>query len=84
MGGSEQRKIEICHIWFHSQAIAMLSRILAEPSQHLSRHDAMLMEVLHDIGKLVVLHIAPEQQLSSLKIMINEGIPSLAAEQTRA
>jgi len=80
LGGSEQRKTEIRHIWFHSQAIAMVSRILAEPSHHLSRHDATLMGMLHDIGKLVVLHIASEAQLNRLKIMIDKGVSSLAAE----
>ena len=80
LGSSEQRKIEIRHIWFHSQAIAMLSRILAEPSHHLSRHDATLMGMLHDIGKLVILHLASEQQLNRLKSMLDEGVSSLAAE----
>jgi len=81
LGESEQHKMEIRHIWFHSQAIAMLSRILAEPSRHLNRHDATLMGMLHDIGKLVILHIEPEQQLGRLKAMIDKGMSSLASEQ---
>jgi len=81
LGANKQRKTEIRHIWFHSQAIAMISRTLAEPSQHLSRHDATLTGMLHDIGKLVILHIESEQQLKRLKTMMDAGTSSLAAEQ---
>ncbi len=81
MGGSEQRKLEIRHVWFHSQAIALLSKILAEPSHQLSRHDATMIGMLHDIGKLVILHLEPEQQLNRLKASIEQSIPVLVAEQ---
>jgi len=81
LGGSEQRKKEIRHVWFHSQAIALLSRILAEPAGKLSRHDATLIGMLHDIGKLVILHIEDEQKLNHLKVLINQGKPGLVAEQ---
>ena len=81
LGGSEQRKKEIRHIWFHSQAIAMLSRILAEPAGKVSRHDATLIGMLHDIGKLVILHLEDEQKLKHLKALINQGKPGLIAEQ---
>ena len=81
LGGSEQRKKEIRHVWFHSQAIAMLSRILVEPARQVSRHDATLIGMLHDIGKLVMLHIEDEQTLKQLKELIDQGMPTLAAEQ---
>ncbi len=81
LGGSQQRKIEIRHIWFHGQAVAMISRVLAEPSHHLSRHEATLTGMLHDIGKLVILHIETDQRLEHLKALIDAGTPSLAAEQ---
>jgi len=81
LGGSEQSKLEIRHIWFHSQAIAMLSRVLTEASGQLSRHEATLIGMLHDIGKLVILHIATDQQLNQLKDHIDSGMLSLAAEQ---
>jgi len=74
LGGSEQCKTEIRHIWFHSQAVAMLSRILAEPSHYLSRHDATLAGMLHDIGKLVVLHIEPDEKLNHLRAAIDAGM----------
>jgi len=80
LGNNAQRKMEIRHIWFHAQAIAMLSRVLAEPARQVSRHDATLIGMLHDIGKLVILHIEPEQQLHRLQEKIDQGMPSLAAE----
>ncbi|MBN4073483.1 HDOD domain-containing protein [Mariprofundus ferrooxydans] len=80
LGGSAQRKMEIRHIWFHAQGIAILSRILAEPTHQVSRHEATLTGMLHDIGKLVILHIESDQQLDKLKKLIDQGIPSLAAE----
>jgi len=81
LGGSEQRKREIRHVWFHSQAISMLSRILVEPARQVSRHDATLIGMLHDIGKLVMLHIEDEHTLNQLKVLIDQGMPTLAAEQ---
>ncbi len=80
MGGSTQRKKEIRYVWFHAQAIAMLSRILAESTRQVSRHEATLVGMLHDIGKLVILHIESDQQLDKLKTCIDQGMPSLAAE----
>lgn len=81
LGNSEQKKMEIRQIWFHSQAIAMLSRVLAESSRQLSRNEATLVGMLHDIGKLVILHIEPEQQLDQLRARMDGGMLSLAAEQ---
>jgi len=50
-----KNKHQIRHIWFHTQAIAALSRLLAEPAQILDRSQASLNGMLHDIGKLVSL-----------------------------
>jgi len=80
LGGSQRSKLEIRSLWFHSQTIAMLSRVLAEPAGTLSRHEASLIGMMHDIGKLVILHIEPESLLDELKILIEQGTPTLAAE----
>ncbi|MDQ6968134.1 MAG: HDOD domain-containing protein [Mariprofundaceae bacterium] len=80
LGGDAQRKQEIRHVWFHSQAIAMLSRILAEPTTLTTRSAATLHGMLHDIGKLVILHIATDTQLHDLKDSIAQGESSLVAE----
>jgi len=80
LGNSEKSKLEIRHIWFHSQAIALLSRILSESSNRLDRHEATQIGMLHDIGKLVILHLEPEHKLERLAHLINQGTSSLAAE----
>jgi len=80
LGGSAYKKTEIRHVWFHSQAIATLSRFLSESSSKLDRHTASLAGMLHDIGKLVMLHIESEAQLSRLMNRIEPGVGALAAE----
>ncbi|PIP02416.1 MAG: hypothetical protein COX55_05435, partial [Zetaproteobacteria bacterium CG23_combo_of_CG06-09_8_20_14_all_54_7] len=73
---------QIRHIWFHAQAIAVLSRLLAEPAQIVDRSQASLNGMLHDIGKLVIIHIEPEDKLVQLGSAIHSGVDSLAAEHT--
>jgi len=80
LGGSAYKKTEIRQIWFHSQAIATLSRLLSEPSSKLDRHTASLAGMLHDIGKLVMLHVESEPQLSRLMTRISQGAGELDAE----
>ena len=80
LGNSEKSKQEIRHIWFHIQAIALLSRILSESSHRLDRHEATQVAMLHDIGKLVILHLEPEHKLERLTHLINQDTSLLAAE----
>ncbi len=80
LGDSVYKKREIRHVWFHSQAVAALARILAEPGERLSRDQASLAAMLHDIGKLVMLHIESEARLLCLMERIDQGMPTLAAE----
>ena len=80
LGNSQKSKLEIRHIWFHSQAIALLSRILSESSHRLDRHEATQVGMLHDIGKLVILHLEPVHRLERLTHLISQGTHSLDAE----
>jgi len=80
MGVSELARKEVNDIWFHSQAIASLIRILVEPSQKVPRHEANLLGMLHDIGKLVILHGESEATLTKLKASMVAGASSLDAE----
>jgi len=80
LGSSNYKKSEIRHIWFHSQAIAKLARLLSEPSSQLDQHTASLAGMLHDIGKLVMLHVESEPELSQLMNRIDQGSGALAAE----
>lgn len=80
MGQSENSKLQIRHIWMHCQSISALSRLLAEPSRKLERHDANLIGMLHDIGKLVILNLESDEKLAALKAAIDSGTDALQAE----
>ncbi|MFQ5581731.1 MAG: HDOD domain-containing protein [Mariprofundaceae bacterium] len=71
---------EVRRIWFHSLAVALISRTLSEYSQIVTRKSASLFGMLHDIGKLVILHLEDEDVLSRLHASIAAGTPSLKAE----
>ncbi|WP_167632049.1 HDOD domain-containing protein [Mariprofundus ferrooxydans] len=77
---NDNNRQQIRHIWFHTQAIAALSRLLAEPAQIVDRSQASLNGMLHDIGKLVILNIESPQRLAQLGSAIHDGEPSLSAE----
>lgn len=71
---------QIRYIWFHSQAIAAIARLLTEPARSVERSTASLNGMLHDIGKLVILHIESQERLQHLSSLISDGNDSLAAE----
>ena len=71
---------EIQQIWFHSQAIALFARILSDYASVVDRHSASLFGMLHDIGKLVILHIESGANLEALRRSIESGTPALRAE----
>lgn len=80
LGSNDYKRKQVRHIWMHSQAISALMRILAEPCHQLSRNEASLIGMLHDIGKLVILHLEDETKLMQLKEAIDSGTASLEAE----
>ena len=80
LGESGSKGGEIRHIWFHGQAVARLSCILAESSFRLNRHEASLIGMLHDIGKLAIVCVEPQQRLQEVKARIDQGMPALTAE----
>lgn len=83
LGQNKKSKLQIRHIWMHCQAMSALSRLLAEPCQKLERHDANLIGMLHDIGKLVILNLESEETLSALKADIDSGTDALQAESAQ-
>jgi len=76
----EHSSTDAQRIWFHSQAIAAIARILADHAQVVERKLAGTLGMLHDIGKLVILHIEPDDVLQRLRERIGAGEPDLAAE----
>ncbi len=72
--------LEVQRIWFHAMAVANFARLLGDYGQVVSRHSASLFGMLHDIGKLVIMHVEPEETLMALRQAISKGMPSLQAE----
>lgn len=78
--GNETSQDDVQYLYFHAQAIALFTRNLSEYSQIVDRQSASLFGMLHDIGKLVILHIEDEDKLSELRESIAQGTPALKAE----
>jgi len=76
----EKRALEVKRIWFHGQAIAQFSRTLSESAHVIDRRSASMFGLLHDIGKLVILHIESDEKLTSLKQLITAGKDTVLAE----
>ncbi|ATX83009.1 HDOD domain-containing protein [Mariprofundus ferrinatatus] len=76
----EENRFQVHQIWMHSQVISSLTRILVAPCHRLSLHDASLMGMLHDIGKLAILYIESDDKLAALKKAIASGEETLWAE----
>ena len=71
---------EARRLGFHGMAIAHLARLLGDYGQRVDRRSAGLFGMLHDIGKLVILHAEPAPRLAALRQAIDAGTPALAAE----
>ncbi|MDQ6993490.1 MAG: HDOD domain-containing protein [Mariprofundus sp.] len=80
LGDGAGARIQIRHIWMHSQIIAMLMDLLSRSVPGMSRRDASMVGIMHDIGKMVILHIEDNKNLAAVKIAINQGVPTLEAE----
>lgn len=72
--------MELRHLWFKAEVTACFSRTLSEYSSVVDRRAASLFGMLHDIGKLVILHMEPEGRIAALKAEIRSGVPGLKAE----
>jgi len=79
-GNKKEADKEIREIWFHSQGVSLVARTLAEYSHVLEGRTASLFGMLHDIGKLVILHLEEEEKLGQLRDVIASGTPPLKAE----
>jgi len=76
----EKSALEAQHIWFHSKTIAMFARQLSTFSPLIDEHEAALTGLLHDIGKLIILHIENEATLADIAARLQSGQPDLQAE----
>ncbi|MDX8396016.1 MAG: HDOD domain-containing protein [Mariprofundaceae bacterium] len=67
-------------VWFHAMAISQISRQLLTYGQLVEGHAIGTLGMLHDIGKLVILHAESDEKLTELKDSIASGTSSLKAE----
>lgn len=79
-GHSGVSKQEVRKIWYHSLAISLICRILADCSRVICSSEAGLLGLLHDIGKMVILNVESEGSLAKLRTAIEDDVPSLDAE----
>lgn len=79
-GLKQKTSPDVRSVWFHSRSIALFSRILSEFTPIVDHNSASLFGMIHDIGKLVILHAESDQQLRTLKEAITSGKPTLQAE----
>ena len=79
-GKKEKSDPEIQYIWYHGQAISLITRALAEYNHILESRSASLFGMLHDIGKLVILHLEGPEKLEELRKEIISGTSALKAE----
>ncbi len=79
-GTVQKSSSRVRRLWFHGQAIASIASTLSDYSQVVDSHSATLFGLLHDIGKLVILHAEPEDKLQRLRDKILSGKNVLSAE----
>ena len=77
---SPASSLDVRGIWFHGQAIALFARILSDYSSVVDGQSAAMFGLLHDIGKLVILHMEDDDTLAQLKQHIDDGQDALLAE----
>ncbi|OIQ03206.1 MAG: hypothetical protein COS82_04985 [Zetaproteobacteria bacterium CG06_land_8_20_14_3_00_59_53] len=76
----KKSSLEAQHIWFHSKAISMFCRQLAAFSSHIDAHHGALYGLMHDIGKLIILHLEDDVAQGRIHAHMQDGMPDLQAE----
>jgi len=66
--------------WLHSFAVGQLAEIAARSLQLKSPSEAFVGGLLHDVGKLILLEVAPEQLQKTVRIAREKKISFVAAE----
>lgn len=79
-GELERSDPEVRSIWFHGRTIAAINRMLSDYSRLVDQESASLFGMLHDIGKLVILHKENESTLNRMRERIHAGEAILKVE----
>ncbi|MDQ6976370.1 MAG: protein kinase [Mariprofundaceae bacterium] len=76
----ENNPREMQHQWFHVRAVAMFARTLASYSTVVDVQAISTFAMLHDIGKIAIIHIESPARLQRLAEEIARGTPGPQAE----
>ena len=66
-------------LWRHSLDAAVVAEVLAHRSTRLNPHEAYVLGLLHDVGKLL-LNIAPAEARAANDRLVTAGVPQQVAE----
>lgn len=75
---------DIRHFWFHGLGVAITARELAKRLHYPNIDEAYLAGLLHDVGQLAILTVAPDQYLSLFRPGLSEKQLMQAEQSTFA
>ncbi len=79
-GQSAGRYFDRGEFWEHSLSVAMASRLLSAKDPKLSPEEAHIAGLLHDIGKVIMDFLMPEQFQLAMQEVAENGIDHIEAE----
>lgn len=75
------KTLNLRDFWQHSLACAVLAHNLAAQSTTISREHCFVGGILHDIGRLIMLRLAPGTAMQAMNMAMTQRIPLYTAEQ---
>lgn len=75
------RDFPLIPFWVHSFAVGQVAEITARNLRHANPSDAFVGGLLHDVGKLILLELAPEQLSRISRNALEKGCSFLQSEQ---
>jgi putative nucleotidyltransferase with HDIG domain len=75
------REFSLAPFWLHSFAVGQLAEMTARTLQMESPSDAFIGGLIHDVGKLILLEIAPEHLSRIVRLAREKKLSFLAAEK---
>lgn len=74
------REMPLAQFWIHCFAVGQMAEIAARTLQFKSPSDAFIGGLMHDIGKLILLELQPEQLVKILHLASEQKVSFLQAE----
>lgn len=75
------RDFPLAQFWIHCFAVGQMAEIAARTLQFKNPSDAFIGGLMHDIGKLILLELQPEQLLKIVHLAADQKISFLQAEE---